>query len=386
MKKLLLGMVLIAGVGCQESYNSQMAAGEEGYAVVIGKDNREEVTGTSKKTSPVGRLDMTYKGDDNQSHCTGTLISDDLVLTAGHCTFRQSGEGFPVSITFNADVYSRKTNPEYYLVDRIYTLPAFSKKSDGQSGVITMDDIANDIAVVRLAKLQGQAPAGKKYGTYQVEVAPTNATASLISYPGDKVEESKWIEEGCSYSTYKNGSRLWDIFDFTCDGFVGASGSSLLMKDAHGKNKIGGVFSSESPSLGKNFGAMVTPAIADAVNALIRGESQNIFVEKAIASDIGSEISLLNRCKDEMRVIVRYQDLKGAVVTSKWIRVPAKSQVMLFNKTSSLQFGYYAETVHDNFAWSGDGDVVHVGNEGPFALSTIQMDAPMTYLITLQCK
>ena len=208
MKKLILGMVLIVSVGCQESYNSQTAAGEEGYAVIIGKESRQEVTATSKKTSPVGRLDMSYKDDDNQSHCTGTLISDNLVLTAGHCAFRQSGEGFPVSITFNADVYSRKTRPEYYLVDRIYHNPTFTKKNDGQNGVITMDDISNDIAVLRLTKLQNQVPGGKKYGTYPVQVAPTTGTMSMISYPGDKVEESKWIEEGCSYSVYKNGSAI----------------------------------------------------------------------------------------------------------------------------------------------------------------------------------
>jgi secreted trypsin-like serine protease len=79
--------------------------------------------------------------------CTGTLISPDLILTAGHC-----GRSVPhdiIRVAFGASVASWETDPGVYRIEAFQKNPLYN--------AVTWN--TEDIAVI---KLEGRAPAGFK--------------------------------------------------------------------------------------------------------------------------------------------------------------------------------------------------------------------------------
>ena len=116
------------------------------------------------------------------------------------------------------------------------------------------------------------------------------------------------------------------------------------------------------------------------------GKPHGLFAEQEIQSDIGSTVSIMNRCKSEVHVAVKYRDVNGRMTTSRWIRVPPKNQVKVIDRmvdTTMMWIGDSKDT-----AWTNDEanapDLTVDGETYKAYVLTIPTDNQ--YTITLNCQ
>ncbi|HSF94381.1 MAG TPA: trypsin-like serine protease [Thermohalobaculum sp.] len=161
----------------------------------------------------VGRLDV--KNQFSEGMCTGTLIAEDLVLTAAHCvTSELTGLIIPPDgVEFIAGerlgVSAGKSKAA-----RIAVHPSYDA---GRSGVGL--SIRYDMALVRLEK-----PIPKARAPY-FAIAPTpdlDAALTLISYRRDRTS-GLTRQDGCTITTVVDA-----VMTLGCDVTFGASGSSFF--------------------------------------------------------------------------------------------------------------------------------------------------------------
>ena len=162
----------------------------------------------------VGRVNVALSA--GQSMCTGTLIREDLVLTAAHCVMSpHTGRPFlPTDVHFVAGwrmgqkvAHSRAAaivvHPNYVLADNVPT-----------------EKVASDVALVRLADpiARDEAP------FFDVAPVPTPETPLiLISYRRDR-PHALTRQQGCDLVA-THGS----VMQLGCSVTFGASGSPIFM-------------------------------------------------------------------------------------------------------------------------------------------------------------
>lgn len=166
------------------------------YAITYGQAD------TNNQFSNVGAIIVSIPGKGNFQFCSGTLIGDRAVLTAGHCTFLLSrdiaaGKLEMANIKVSFDHLDPTTPTGFWEVKEMYTHPDMQ---------LTAMTASNDIGVVVLAQspalpLASLAPVGylddlKSQGLLRVTHAPSNFNivgygAQLDWPPAQVVEESK---------------------------------------------------------------------------------------------------------------------------------------------------------------------------------------------------
>lgn len=198
---------------------------------VIGWDDRVPLLSRKYPWSAIGRVQgLTTEG--KGYHCTGTLISEDVVLTNAHCVIDPETRQLSAKVAFLPNVINGKLGDEedITLVENVVYGTDFSGTR--------LENQINDWALLKLNK-----PIGLKYGYLGWKSLPTATLTKnskkyiFVGYSGDFPNNNKaqyqfftagrgWtasVEKGCSIVSEENNFLLHD-----CDTSGGSSGGPII--------------------------------------------------------------------------------------------------------------------------------------------------------------
>ncbi|POZ60678.1 trypsin-like serine peptidase [Chromobacterium alticapitis] len=209
----------------------------------FGKDERVLVQPDHLPWQAVGQLQTR-----SRNICTGTLVSPNVVLTAGHCFLNDQGK-MDKAISFTVGLWGneyedRSQIAEVY-VDRAF-LKGLIRRKDG---IYIPPNIGpRDFAFVRL-----KTPLGKQQGYIPVFQGSREQlkkllnekkwTVTLGGYPIDDQRHLR-VHNHCKATDLKNDGRL----THRCNSLEGNSGSPIFVFDAKGQASIVAVQSSAPPA------------------------------------------------------------------------------------------------------------------------------------------
>ena len=157
-------------------------------AVIDGTDD------TANRFQNVGALQLRLDGDEWFDFCSGTLVAENILLTAAHCTdFFTAAvgdpEGFGVDdlrVSFDPDPDETST---YYLVDHLVVHPAWFNAGPclGNSKMLCLAPPAEDIALVWLTEsVAGVDPAPVADAGYLDGLDLMAETFTVVGYGVDE--------------------------------------------------------------------------------------------------------------------------------------------------------------------------------------------------------
>ena len=203
----------------------------EGTRGIIAWDDRTPMLSRKYPWSAIGRVQgVTQAG--KGYHCTGTLISDDVVLTNAHCVINPKTRQFSRKILFSPNVINGKPadQSDVAQVQRVLYGTDFSGSG--------LENQTNDWALLKLNK-----PIGLKYGYLGWKALPSSTLTKnqkkyiFVGYSGDFPNNNRkgyefftagkgWtasVQAGCSIVKESQNVLLHD-----CDTTGGSSGGAII--------------------------------------------------------------------------------------------------------------------------------------------------------------
>lgn len=171
-QKLVVVLGLAGAMTACAPQNTNSVAGNG--SSIIGGTVVETSDVISKSTVAIVASVVDAKGEEGQFVCTGSLIADNVVLTAGHCVPEvKEGEKAAMYVVFTTDL-NKLSREQIRNVNKVVVHPKYGQEAEDGSD-------ANDIALIRFA--------GTKAAGYQVakflsdeSLLTDGATVTLAGY------------------------------------------------------------------------------------------------------------------------------------------------------------------------------------------------------------
>lgn len=240
---------------------------KEKTALFFGQDHRTHVTEVkSWPWQAIGQIET-----ESGNLCTATLISEHLLLTAGHCVLAPPGKlDKVIALRFVSQHHKWR-----YRVKSLETLvdPALGKKlkADGDGWIVPPKAAAYDFALVRINDSKQKLPIKPLplfQGSREELIAALKQNGRKVTqagYPEDHLNDL-YSHEDCLIT----GWAQTGVMNHRCDTLPGDSGSPLLLKQ-NGEWSLIGIQSS-APAAEDRYRAdnhaLAVPAIKAALVAL----------------------------------------------------------------------------------------------------------------------